>query len=37
MLERTECLWKRLVCFGEYIKSADVDALPVDLEGLSAG
>lgn len=35
--EPAECRWERLVCFVEYIRSADVESLPADPEGLSAG
>ena len=35
--EPAECRGERLVCFNEYIRSADVEALPAELEGLDTG
>lgn len=35
--EPAECRWERLVCFNEYIRSADVEALPAEPERLDTG
>ena len=35
--ERSACMWERLVCFEEYIRSADVEALPAEPGGPDMG